>query len=682
MPIPTTTITGTVYDPAGVAAVGGTVAARLSRPGSVSNGTTFDRVAGEVSDSLANSGLCTLALVPNDQVVPSGSTYLVTFRAQLANGRWANWAEEWQVQTSATPIALVDVVRVDRTPVVGPNEVVDVSVVQDIVGGATTQAVAESAQLVADLAALGTPAASNGNAVSVQSLGSSTARTLAARFADVVNVRDFGAAGNDSSDDSAAILAAIDSVGNSGTVFFPPGSYYLGAGAKGITFGGRVRLQGAGRDRTILRYAGAGVAVHANDGTVSSYEHHGWSVADLTVSGADGGGTATAAYGLQFGSTTGAIKSAGGVVSRVSVDSFITAGIYVRVGQLLNFTDVRSHQHSGDAAQLVGDAIDNDHVVFRNCVFRSSLRGVYIEQVDKVTFDTCDFEGNDEEGLYVNRDLTAAKKIRHVTLSACWIEGNNKGVGRTGGYAQLRFDGGDGSNWIETVHLVRPTFHAAGAGNWHVYFGRGNFYVDHPYVTYGDAPDAAFKVFSSSLVQVRGRSNVANWVPAGGTNNLFSSLGAGNAASIWWEHHGRQGVSYPADYKYKVYASDGDGNWVYPITYGQGVLSFEGEASVSYEALATANVVISRKLTIRLSSATPTSIYGVSETGSGGAYQTGQVLTLVFDDANSSVETGGSVYSIHYFRLRGAAPFVSSSGASIQFIRLADGTWQELTRNA
>ncbi len=59
-----------------------------------------------------------------------------------------------------------------------------------------------------------------------------TSRGLGARFADLVkNVKDFGAIGDGSNDDTSAIQAAIDytsspfSSGSRGIIFFPPGTY-------------------------------------------------------------------------------------------------------------------------------------------------------------------------------------------------------------------------------------------------------------------------------------------------------------------------------------------------------------------------------------------------------------------------------------------------------------------------
>ena len=58
--------------------------------------------------------------------------------------------------------------------------------------------------------------------------GSTTARTLAARFAERVDVKDFGATGNGWTDDTPAIKAAFAyAVASAGSVYFPPGSYVI-----------------------------------------------------------------------------------------------------------------------------------------------------------------------------------------------------------------------------------------------------------------------------------------------------------------------------------------------------------------------------------------------------------------------------------------------------------------------
>ena len=76
--------------------------------------------------------------------------------------------------------------------------------------------------VVGSLFTAATTGASSGNGAAA------VARTLANRFGDVVNVKDFGAVGTGAVDDRAAIQAAIDaSYGN--TLFFPDGTYLIGS---------------------------------------------------------------------------------------------------------------------------------------------------------------------------------------------------------------------------------------------------------------------------------------------------------------------------------------------------------------------------------------------------------------------------------------------------------------------
>lgn len=59
----------------------------------------------------------------------------------------------------------------------------------------------------------------------VTATGSTTSRSLAARFAQVVNVKDFGAVGNGVTDDTAAINLALAALTNNSCIFFPAGQY-------------------------------------------------------------------------------------------------------------------------------------------------------------------------------------------------------------------------------------------------------------------------------------------------------------------------------------------------------------------------------------------------------------------------------------------------------------------------
>lgn len=84
--------------------------------------------------------------------------------------------------------------------------------------------------------------------------GSTEARTLPDRFADVVNVKDFGAKGDGVTDDTTSIQAAIDFASSRGgdIVYFPAGTYIQN---DSLVIRNGVRLVGAGDWITTIKKA-------------------------------------------------------------------------------------------------------------------------------------------------------------------------------------------------------------------------------------------------------------------------------------------------------------------------------------------------------------------------------------------------------------------------------------------
>lgn len=70
-----------------------------------------------------------------------------------------------------------------------------------------------------------------------------------------LNVKDFGATGNGSTDDTAAIQSALNASSsvNTGAVFFPPGIYFV---SSTLTIPGNILLYGNDPDRTIIQRTG------------------------------------------------------------------------------------------------------------------------------------------------------------------------------------------------------------------------------------------------------------------------------------------------------------------------------------------------------------------------------------------------------------------------------------------
>jgi len=109
--------------------------------------------------------------------------------------------------------------------------------------GATTQDVMN----VSNAGVVSFPQGFSGNASSatVLATGSLTTRSLANRFADVVNVKDFGAVGDGITDDTAAIQAAVNAVSANpigGTLYFSDGIYIT----QEITVGSNIIIEGNG----------------------------------------------------------------------------------------------------------------------------------------------------------------------------------------------------------------------------------------------------------------------------------------------------------------------------------------------------------------------------------------------------------------------------------------------------
>lgn len=234
MAVPTIQITGSVVSPDGAVLTSGVIVAELSQPGSALDGAVSVRVLGKISATItAGTVAADLDLVPNDAITPAGTYYRVTIFGTTADGQVYRSAvpEKWQVASSPASVDIGAVTRLDVVPGVAlglPNATATaagaVTLANDL-GGTAALPTVVATHLSAPLpeAQGGSGAASLSSGL-VTATGSTTARTLAARFSDVLNVRDFGATGDGSTNDTSALQALFD-VAAGRRIYFPKGTY-------------------------------------------------------------------------------------------------------------------------------------------------------------------------------------------------------------------------------------------------------------------------------------------------------------------------------------------------------------------------------------------------------------------------------------------------------------------------
>jgi len=101
-------------------------------------------------------------------------------------------------------------------------------------GSITTSMIANGSIIDIDISA--SAAIATSKLAPVTATGSTTARTLDNRFADFANVKDFGAKGDGTTDDTTAIQAAFTAA-NGGPVLFPKGQYYIASAPYSLSTG-------------------------------------------------------------------------------------------------------------------------------------------------------------------------------------------------------------------------------------------------------------------------------------------------------------------------------------------------------------------------------------------------------------------------------------------------------------
>jgi len=260
------------------------------------------------------------------------------------------------------------------------------------------------------------------NEGSVIAVGSSASRNLEDRFADWINVKDFGAVGDGVADDTAAIQAAID---YAATQIVVSGAYpqvtsgiYISSGTYKIVSGSTLRLRAgvriSGDNRSSVRivHGGGGVPCFDTDPTITGNTHIQINNISITGSGA---------------STTHGIK----------------INNNIRNGEIENVTISNCNINLG--------ITDCWTIYINHCDFQDAIvNNISAENVTAATFSNCRIDQAGEDNVYLTRSILYqnvnpiffncaiqraqknginAYNVTEFAITNCYFEANNRSSG-------------------------------------------------------------------------------------------------------------------------------------------------------------------------------------------------------------------------------------------------------------
>ena len=412
-------------------------------------------------------------------------------------------------------------------------------------------------------------------------------RTAQQKFAESVSVKDFGAVGDGVTNDYAAIMAAINSLGNNGgTVVFPAGSYICNSTIEIYT-------------QVLLIGSNSGQASHANfSATKITFptNTNGIIVQRFNTTGLSGvlgtvkstGGDGSVIKGIQL---IGSGTSGNGITLRARAElidcrvySFGGHGIAVTAGSDSNpvlgnanswkVQDCRVDSCLGSGLYVVGTDANAGYCIGLDASFCGTY-GIYEASFLKNTYVACHTVGCGTANYYATN---------YSTFTGCYSESGVGGNPST--YGSAVFIGcmlGGGKNW--TGNAVQISASSANVLGGAVEFNRPitiygyndttktyNFGVNNTAVTFNDSVN-----FPNGLF-VSGDPNTGsqNWVTKyGNSSYVYYELNTGPSTTLQFRRSGTQPYS---KFIPKLFVGDGLSN---------NVLSASGLAVASGTAIPT-----------------------------------------------------------------------------------------------
>lgn len=256
-----------------------------------------------------------------------------------------------------------------------------------------------------------------------------TPRTLADRFADVVNVKDFGAKGDGVADDTEAIQAALnaasvfrgdilENVMNyvQNCVFFPAGTYII---SDTLFVGEGTTVFGASQSSSIIKATHSGIAIQC--GNTDRYYSQ-INIIRLSIVGDFFGDvssydfTTNTTVGIQF------VKC----VKNCSVSECLIFGCYTNIKGIYSWTlNIYNNIIQYSKTYLIHLDNGNNVCIAKNRLDKSGGNGIYIEKIDGYTTNCLEIKDNAIQYCWGNGVLL--ESCYQATFSGNDFENNGRG---------------------------------------------------------------------------------------------------------------------------------------------------------------------------------------------------------------------------------------------------------------
>jgi hypothetical protein len=264
------------------------------------------------------------------------------------------------------------------------------------------------------------------NVMFLQAGTGAVARSVQAKLRDTVSVKDYGAAGDYSNDDTAAIQAAFNAGVN---VYFPPGNYIV-TGTINVPTNKRTVFHGAGSNNSVIYYrpplVGANL-FNLPDGDNIEFRDLGFTLQNPLAS----------INCFEVGNAANSIRWRRCEFTYWNRAAIRHATAEYDVIEDCRFVSCTDTTNTTRARAIWFNTYANT-VTISGCRFSGNDSNIYAAAGSALRVENCSFEGNgDTPNIVVYQDTTTFINVKGLTFSGNYVEGEKPAAT----YAAVSFSG-------------------------------------------------------------------------------------------------------------------------------------------------------------------------------------------------------------------------------------------------